>query len=290
MIGVTFYKLGAFLSRRLPQTVSESITESLVRSQYLFRLSSRRIVLNNLRIVLGRGPTDAELMTVTRRIFSNFGKSIYYFLRAPSMTGDELLSRVNPNGIEELIPKLNGGFVIVGPHLGPWEIGGAFLTRLGMRLRTVALPHRSHFVTGFFDRHRTRMGVESYPLDSTVESLRGALSEGKGVALLVDRAYGNNRRQYSWFGREVDMPMGHVALAVRARVPLVTCACVFDGDSRFKLVWNGPYHADTRLSHDAAMDSLQTHCLRDMEELIRSYIDQWFLFHPLGIAHHAHTR
>jgi lauroyl/myristoyl acyltransferase len=76
--------------------------------------------------------------------------------------------------------------------------------------------------------------------------------------------------------------VGHLALAVRCRVPIVTSICIFDGSGRFKFVHNGPHYPNPDLDHEAAMNELQEKCLRDMEYYIQEYPEQWFHFLPLG--------
>jgi phosphatidylinositol dimannoside acyltransferase len=289
MIGVFFYKLGAFFARRIPQNVSESITEWLVKLQYLIRFRSRRIVRENLRIVLGPEPSDAEIRAIGRRVFSNFGRSIYYFLRLPFISAGDLKKRCDYNGLDATIGELaeNGGCIFVGPHLGSWEVGGACLTALGIRLHTVALPHPSRRVTEFFNQRRELLGIECSPLRGSARSLRGALRDGKSVALLIDRTYLDGtyvgrKGVFQWFETDVELPMSHVALAIRSQAPIVTTVCVFDGADRFKFFFGGPHYPRRDLDYESAAIELQEQCVADMTRFVREFPDQWFHFQPFG--------
>jgi lauroyl/myristoyl acyltransferase len=284
MIGAMVYKLAAFFAGRLPQDLSESITEWLVRFQYAFRFRSRRIIRTNLRMALGKDPSDREIHRLARRTFSNFGRSIYYFLRLPSVPRAEIKRRCEFNGIETITQRLvgNGGCIFVGPHLGAWETGGACLSALGVKLFTVALPHPSRQVTHFFNQQRAMLGIECCSPEHSANRLRGILREGKCVALLVDRVCGGRAASFRWFDKKVELPVGHLALAVRCDVPVVTTACVFDGKERFKFIFGGPHYPKKDLGHSEAMMDLQEKCLADMTDLIRRYPDQWFHFQPFG--------
>ncbi len=283
MISVACYKLGAFFARRLPPRVSESITEAILKGQYPFRRDSRSNVLSNLRLVMPNA-TEAERRHATRQVFSNFAKSIFYFLRLPFINRQELQSRCDYNGLDRLADELGrkGGFIIVGPHLGVWEVGGACLTAMGVKLATVALPHRSARVTRFFEQRRALLGIESVSMgEQSADSLQRALRNGRSVALLIDRPYGGRKRSLQMFDRPVDLPVGYAALAVRCRVPLVTSACVLDGHGGFRFVYNGPYYPQKDLGYQAAMKHLQELCVRDMECLITKHPEQWFNFERL---------
>jgi KDO2-lipid IV(A) lauroyltransferase len=283
MIGASVYKLGAFFARRLPQRLSESITQWIVASQYVARFRSRRIVRHNLTVVLGKETDKQELHLMTKRVFANFGRSIYYFLRLPFIDKTELRHRCDFNGLDAVADRVvkDGGCIFVGPHLGAWEIGGACLTLLGVPLLTVALPHPSASVTRFFDDRRELVGVECWSFRGSAQSLQKALRSGKSVALLIDRVYGGRTGRFRWFGQDVELPLGHVALAVRCQVPVITTACVFEGEG-FKFVFGGPHYPRTGLGYRVAMKALQEQCIADMTGFIRDYPDQWFHFQSFG--------
>jgi lauroyl/myristoyl acyltransferase len=286
MRGAFFYKLGAYLSRLLPQTLSEFITSMLARIHYRVNARSRMNVLENLRIILGPGTTEAAIDKRAMRVFLNFADSIYCFLRLPYIEREELGRRCDLNGIDEVAAGLleRGGFILAGPHVGPWEIAGRCFSDLGIPIHTVTLDHPSVSVTEFFDDRRRSMGMVCYPISGSFQPLKKALIAGNCVALLIDRNYGRARRRDPLFGLEVPLPSGHSALAVRCNVPIVTAVIVFDGDCRFKFVYKGPHYPDKTLDERTAMEQLQEICRSDMETFIREFPDQWFNFESLKRA------
>ncbi|MEE9270380.1 MAG: hypothetical protein V3V49_08960 [Candidatus Krumholzibacteria bacterium] len=280
MITVACYKLGAFFARRLSPELSEAITEAILKTQYVFRLGSRRNVLHNLGFVLPSA-SDDERRRVARRVFSNFARSIFYFLRLPFIGTEELRARCDYNGLDKVTGELRrrGGFILAGPHVGAWEVGGACLAALGIELTTVASPHRSRFVTRFFKERRALLGVGCVDAgDGSTGSLQRLLRNGGSIALLADRPYGGRKRCFTLFDRRIELPIGHAALSVRCRVPVVTTVCVFDGGGRFRFEYNGPHYPERKLGYEAAMARLQERCLRDMEDFISRHPDQWFNF------------
>ncbi|UCG52983.1 MAG: lysophospholipid acyltransferase family protein [Candidatus Latescibacterota bacterium] len=283
MLGVLFYKLGAFFSHRLPNRLSEAITETLAQIQYYIRFGSRRNALENLRIVMGPKTNELEIQRRGKNLFSNFGRSIYCFLRVPYLPPGELRRRCDFRGIDDVARRLlaDGGFILAGPHVGPWEIAGACLCDIGIPIHTVTLPHPSRRVTEFFDDRRRLMGIQCYPIGGSFLSLRRALQDGKCVALLIDREYGRVRGMQKMFGCDVALPRGHAALAVRCEVPILTAALVFDDGCGFKFVYGEPHYPDGSLDERMAIEKLQRECQADMERFIGEYPDQWFNFEPL---------
>ena len=207
------------------------------------------------------------------------------------MAERELSARCDYSGLDKIVRDAEDdrGFIYVGPHLGAWEIGAACLARLRGQLLTVTLPHPSKSVTRFFDERREMMGVQCASLSESAHALREALREGKSIALLIDRAYGSHADDFRWFGRDVELPLGHVALAVRYRVPIVTTVCTFDDKGDFKFVFGGPHYPRPDLSSSEAMLDLQEKCIADMTSFIREFPDQWFHFHPLGTRPENHN-
>ena len=156
------------------------------------------------------------------------------------------------------------------------------MTALGVRLHTVALPHPSQPVTEFFNRRRKLLGIECSSIRGSGRALRTALRDGQCVAILIDRIYAGRKGVFHWFGTEVELPLGHAALAVRSRVPIVTAVCVFDGDEGFKFFFSEPHYPRSDLDYEAAVTDLEEKCLADMTRFIRGFPEQWFHFHPFG--------
>ncbi len=283
MIGAFLYRTGALLARWLPPRIAVPLTDIISWTQYHLRAGSRRAVFCNLRIVMGSHASEKAIRDAAWSVFSNFGKSIYCFLRLPFMSPEQLKALCDYAGLDTVARELTkkGGFIIAGPHVGPWEIAGACLAAVGVRLHTVALEHPSAGVTRFFQERRRCAGIVSYPIGGSLSRLSHALEEGGSVALLIDRTYGRVRRSFSVFGRSMELPTGHAALAVRCRVPIVTGMCVFAPAGRFKFVFKGPYYPDASLGEAAAIEDLHRRCRADMEEFIREYADQWFHFTPI---------
>jgi lauroyl/myristoyl acyltransferase len=283
MISFLLYKSGAVLANRLPVRLSEQLTAFLSTSQYYLRFGSRRNVIRNMRLVAGcDDPREARRLA--KAVFSNFGRSIYAFLRLPSLLNGEPKAACEYGGVDDLVRTLTkqGGFVIAGPHVGPWEMAGACLSALGLKIHTAALAHPSRRVSEFFDERRGAAGIVCHPVGNSFGALCDAVKRGECVALLIDRAYGKPRGSYTMFGREVALPAGHAAIAVHCGVPVLTAVCVFGEKGGLRFVFRGPHYPDPSKGEDAAVEEIHGRCRADMEELIRAFPEQWFHFAEFG--------
>ncbi|NIM19753.1 MAG: hypothetical protein GTO51_05850 [Candidatus Latescibacteria bacterium] len=280
MFGAYLYKLGAYLAIRLPRNVSERIVRFIADLQYFLRFKVRRSVIANQRIVHGNTLSEKELRKTARSVFRSFARTMYWFLRLPALGVEELKTAADTEILEMFSRGLSskGGFIMTSAHMGPWEIGGVWLAANGFKVNTVALDHPSEPVTVFFNERRELFGMRVFPLKSSFMSLKHALDRGECIVLLVDRSYGGTGRQSRWFGRDVSLPIGHLLLAMRCRVPVVTSAFVFDVKEGFKLVIKGVHYPDPQLGEKDAIKHLQSRCLEDLESLVKEFSDQWYQF------------
>jgi lauroyl/myristoyl acyltransferase len=284
MIGYLFYHLGAFFSRLLPRPLPQWIARLIGEVNYVLRPGTRRVVRENLRAIHAGALTEPALRQRSHAAFINFARAIQIFLELPFMRWEEVAARCDMSAFERALEEngITDSFIVASAHIGPWELGGYCLCRMGFRVHTVALEHPSPWVTRFYTARRARLGVVAYPREGSFYRLKEALDDGACVALLVDRAYGKAKKAFTLFGVEADFPLGHLLLAVRSRVPVLTGALVFDGRDRFRYVHGGAHRIAAGTNEIEGVERVQEACLRDLEGIIRAYSDQWCHFQPLG--------
>ena len=276
------YHLGAFFCRFTPDWFCRGITWTLAEMNWRLRPGTRRTVPENLRIIHPEW-TDGERRRVARQVVHNFANSILLFLQLPFFDPDELFARCDMSALRAELEKLGDkrAFVMATAHVGPWELGGFALTRMGYNVHTVALDHRSARVTDFYSERRSYVGVRAHSLSGSFMELKEAIDHGDCVALMIDRAYGKAKKRFSMFGVATEFPLGHLVLAARGKAPVLTGVVVFDGPKRFRYVHGGTHFPDENDDEFEKLERLQESCLRDLESLIRAHSDQWFHFIPI---------
>lgn len=277
------YHLGAFFARFTPERFCRAITWTLAEANWRLRPKTRRTVAENLRIIHPEW-TEAERRRAARRVVHNFAKSILLFLQLPFLDPDELFARCDMSELRAALAKLGPkrSFIVATGHVGPWELGGYALTRMGYVVHTVALDHPTPRVTKFYSDRRAYIGVRAHPLSGSFPTLKEAIDRGECVALMIDRTYSKVKKRFTMFGVAGEFPLGHLVLAARGRAPVVTGVLVFDGPSRFRYVHGGTHFPEEHEDEFEKLERLQEKCLRDLERLIRAYSDQWFHFEPVA--------
>lgn len=281
MIQVIPYHLGAFFARFTPDWFCRGITWTLAEANWWLRPGTRGALDENLRIVRPEW-TAAERRKAARRTVHHFARGILLFLQLPFLDPDELFARCDVSLLRSEIDRLGGRpFIIASAHVGPWELGGYCLARMGHEIHTVALDHPTRQITEFYSARREYLGIHAHPLGESFSKLKEVVDRGGSVALLVDRAYGKVKKRFTFFGVRTEFPLGHLVLAARCNAPVLTGALVFDGPGRFKYVHGGTHFAEDAADEFEKLERLQERCLRDLEGIIRAYPDQWFHFIPL---------
>jgi KDO2-lipid IV(A) lauroyltransferase len=273
MVSYLLYLTAANLIDLVHPRVTEIVSNVIASLFYIFRTRIRRNVRRNLEAL--DVPDSGGFM-----VFRNFSRTIRDFLWFSPAKRMNLESYFHIAGKEHLDRALSrgGGAIIITPHMGPWEIAGAYLATLGYRIHTVALPHPSDRVTRFFSKRRKAWGINDYPLGECIVHLIRALRAGDIVVLLVDRNFSRRGITLNFFGRDVVLPDGHIILAIRTGAALLPSSCFYNDSGSAEIRIEEPVSLAESSQNPA---EIGLRCLRRIERNIREHHEQWFAFDHL---------
>jgi lauroyl/myristoyl acyltransferase len=274
MVSYFLYRTASVFASILPRACSTKIAAAIAFLFYVFRPSIRDNVRTNFERLGMSG-------RATFPVFSNFSRAVTDLLRLSRMRRDELMALCAVRGIDNLDRALmkGKGAILVAPHLGPWELGGACIASLGYAMNTVALEHPSSRVTRFFSAIRKRWGFIDYPLRSCAGGLIKALERGECVVLLVDRNFSHRGMPFRFLGRDdVLLPDGHITLSLRSGAPLLPSCSYYTESGSVDIVIGEEI---TVRDPDAPARAIGNACLERITEFVKSHPDQWFAFDHL---------
>lgn len=124
------------------------------------------------------------------------------------------------------------GLVLALPHMGSWDLAGAYACQVGLPVVSVAerLPAGQF---EYFSELRTRLGFEIYPYDqpNLVARLSADVRRGRTVCLVADRDFGRRGLPVRWptlnGARELTLPAGPVVIAQTTGAALVGIGTTF---------------------------------------------------------------
>ena len=236
---------------------------------------------DNFRVALGASPAEAR--SLARRVFFEYGKSTIdvWRMRSEAFTprittfarDAEVLSAVRPDG---------RGFLLVTGHIGNWEMGAVTLRGHGLTPSVVGQPELDPRVHEMRQHLRRRLGVESIDIGSSMATafqVRTAIENGRAVALLVDRAYPEDRVVVPYFGRATPFLRSSALLARFCDCALLPGFFLRNPDGSYRNAWGKPIRADASLSPDEDARRMMTSVAADLERAVRDDPTQWFNFY-----------
>jgi phosphatidylinositol dimannoside acyltransferase len=238
----------------------------------------RRAALDNYAAALGREPSDPEVGRVARRAFQNYGRILMDFLLLGDLTRDDLMKRMTIDGRDHLDAALarGRGAIMAVPHMGSWDMAGAFGGALGYPVSAVAERFPGSLNAAVV-RTRQRFGLHVITLGrSAVGAITQALQANGVVALLCDLEQGPGVA-VRFFGRRSVVPGGPAAIALKTGAVLLPACQYATSPGRYHV------HMDPALTWAAGetKEGLMQRVVSRFEDFIKERPDQWYAFRPM---------
>lgn len=277
------WRFGNVLSRVLPLPVSYAGASFIGQIVYYLWPRGRRSAQENMRRVLGEGATHAQVSSVARRSFRNYGKYVVDFARVSSILKEDLGRKMLLEGwsaVEEA-HRRGKGTIIMGLHQGNWDMGIVLLAQRGYPVTVVAetLPHPGFH--RFITHLREQLGVRIIPMESGVRDVIAALRRNEIVAILIDQPKATADVPVRFFNRLTRVPAGAATLALRTGAALVPGTAIRLKDGRFLGIMHGPLVEKRTADLRRDIQQLTQQAMTVLEQFVREYPEQWFVFRPL---------
>lgn len=281
MVRYFLYKLGQFVALFFPLKMGYFIATQLAILQYHLSYKDRRAVINNLKVILGQNQKERQIEAHAKRVFINFGKYLVDFFRFSKLDKKFVEKFVEVEGLNYInnALKQGKGVIAVTAHIGNWELAGVVTSMLGCPVNAIAMSHRHKRVNELFVRQRTIKGVKVIPLGAAVRKCLECLNNNELVALLGDRDFTTRGIPMKFLGKEVIVPKGPATLSLKADSPIIPGFMIRKGDkASFKFTFEKPieYKPTGRTEFD--MKKITKAMVSVIEDYIRRYPDQWFMF------------
>ncbi|HMR49119.1 MAG TPA: hypothetical protein PKE40_07740 [Arachnia sp.] len=257
---------------RLPRGVAEAIAIGGATVASLLRPAGVRRWEANVEATLGRPPRRAE----RRRMIRWWARNNLWSLSLARWSDAEVLRRtlISDEDLQRLRTSLAGpGLVLALPHMGSWDLAGAWCARVGIRAVSVA----ERLPDGLFELFRDAragMGMEIFPVDQPglMDELSAAVRARKAVCLLSDRDLGRRGVAVDWAGHRITVPPGPALLALRTGADLRTTTTHFEG-GRVRLRVSEP------IPHDGAQE-MMAQVAEGFVDAVRADPSNWLVLQP----------
>jgi phosphatidylinositol dimannoside acyltransferase len=272
------------LARRTPRRWEEGLltVASTVAAAGMPR--RRRMVARHLQRVAGRPLRGPERRRAVRASFRSYARYWLDTFQLAGLDHDELDARVDAI---DLLPILDTamaagrGAVLVTPHFGSWDLGGAWLASRGYPLITVVERLRPRRLLEWFLELRHRIGITVLVRGPSVRhQLAAALERNEVVVLVCDRDLSGRGVTVEFFGERTTLPAGPARLARQCGAPLIPVAIHHVGNGRHRGIARTAVpvqHSDDQRD-DIAVTTQRL--AQELEALVRTDPEQWHLMVP----------
>jgi KDO2-lipid IV(A) lauroyltransferase len=279
------YKMGEWLSLSFPLEVNYRVADFLGNICYFFSRKAKRITSGNLKVVLTQSGDIHNLQCVNRQLFVNFARYLAEFFRTARIDRGFVEKNVRFEGRENLDAALSSGkgALLVGAHIGNWELGAVVLALLGYKINIIAWIHKNRRINDFFLSRREGKGVKVIPSEGlAVRGVFSALQNNEAVALLGDIDYPNPDMGITvkLFGHDTKIPKGPALFSLRTEAPIVPTFVIREHGTRFRFVFEKPILPGADRKSAEALTRLTGKIAEVIESYIARYPSQWFMFRP----------
>lgn len=261
----------------LPEGVGREICAGIGALGFWWVGRDRRLARANLKRVYPEwSPSMVE--ATARAVFRELGRNVFDFLRYPDLSPDARRALVHLEGGERLdaLRRNEQGAVIVTAHYGAFEILAGRLVLDGHPLVAMARPLRERRLDARLSRHRSRMGVPTFPSSQSPLAAMRHLRAGGFLGVLMDQRPKSGGVIVRFFGHSTRMTEAPARLAQATGTPLVPVMIRRLADHRHHARVLDPIPAPPGRSVSDLTQDLAA-CL---EAEIRACPEQWMWFHP----------
>lgn len=180
-----------------------------------------------------RPPVTAAVVRASRRAMRSYMRYFYESFALPALSHDQLLARVradiDPGAFEAL---RHGSIVVTLPHMGNWDLVGAWATTELAPVLTVAERLEPEDLYTQFVEFRESLGMRIIGQrrgERVFDRLVDAAGEGRyAIALLADRDLSSSGIVAELAGRPARVAAGPAAIADRLGAPLFIASISYE--------------------------------------------------------------
>lgn len=250
---------------------------------YYTDISHRRTVKRNLKFIYPEWK-DEKIRRISRRVFQNFGITIFEILQMSFFKKKNILSNIHIiRGEEHLRNAIDGsnGVVVISAHIGNWEAAALFIPcYYGPPTISVARKIDSGIINKLALKMRTRFGNSIINKEGALPEMTRTVRSDNILALLIDQNTTTSEGVViTFFGKKVTATPAAAMIALRCKSPVIPGFCIRGKDNKLGIIIEPPVKI-TR-TKDLRKDLItNTQAMNDVvEKIIKEYPDQWLWMH-----------
>lgn len=180
----------------------------------------------------------------------------------------------------------NEGGLLIGAHIGNWEIAGHLLKRIKTNVHIVMLEAEHEKIKAMLDDVMEEKKMKIIPIKddfSHLFKIKEALLNNEIVAIHGDRFLsGTNTVSRKFFGKDAEFPLGPFLLAAKYNKPVSFVNAFKETSTHYHFYASKPVKKMAKASIEgrniASLELLDDY-LSNLESMLKKYPEQWFNYY-----------
>ncbi len=268
--------------RCLPASRAQAFGRRLGRMWYRLDARHRQVALENLSRAFDGEKSPAEVESLARKTFEQFGVTAVEVCQLASMGRQRLLDWVSVEGEEHFweAHRAGQGVLLLTGHFGNWELMGMLPSAMDAPISVVARLTDNPALEQELTRLRGRFGNRVIHKKAALRETMRELRAGGVVAILIDQNVADREGVFvEYFGRPActSPALALLALKTDARVVPTFCVRSSNGSHRVLVEPPVPIVRTGELERDLVVNTQRFTSI--IERYVRRYPDHWLWMH-----------
>lgn len=176
------------------------------------------------------------------------------------------------------------GAILVGAHVGNWEIGAPFFDKYGKNMYVVMLDAEYQKIKQLLENHGKSKNYNILPLSDTdglnnIFRIKDILDKHEYICFQGDRFLGNTQTvETDFMGKKARFPIGPFLLASRLQVPVIFYFSMRQKGLRYKFHFHIAVPPSKEIEKKGELQILEQYT-ESLEKIVRQYPEQWFNYY-----------
>ncbi len=180
----------------------------------------------------------------------------------------------------------NNGGLIIGAHIGNWEIAGHLLDRINKPVHIVMLDAEHKKIKNLLDNVMTQKKMNVIPIKDDMSHLfliKEALIANEIVAIHGDRFLpGSKTMSVNFLGKDAQFPTGPFYIAMKYNKPVAFVSAVKENNKHYHLKATPPeiyLNSKSLINRNKILHKMITDYTNELELTLNKYPEQWFNYY-----------
>ncbi|MDD5155238.1 MAG: ELM1/GtrOC1 family putative glycosyltransferase [Candidatus Omnitrophica bacterium] len=232
---------------------------------YVLDCKHRARAYANIKTALGKSLSPAELKSLAKGFYRNFGQNLIEILLLPVIDKKYLDKYINIEGLD-FVKEAFGrgkGVIFAGIHSGSWELSNLICATLGFKFYLVVREQRYPRLNNLLNVYRRQKGCCLIQTQDQTRALIQALKNNDSIGITVDQG-GKSGELVDFFGKEASMATGALRLALKYQAVILPAYHTRIKGPYMKVVVEKPF--EVKKSGDVKED-----IRNNLQELVRIF-------------------